>query len=102
METMAKYDAATLPAIFQQPPAVRTIAMFKYPDVFFGTADVWCSGAAEQAISSTPPVAQRWTDSFLGQRAPAIRKHLRQMLDRSTASYLSKDFRLISSKRFRI
>jgi hypothetical protein len=44
MEKMAKYDDVILPALFQHPQTIQTIAMNRYPDVFLGTADAWCRG----------------------------------------------------------
>jgi hypothetical protein len=43
--TMAEYDAIVVPALFQQPAAVRTIALMNYPNVFWGVADAWCRGS---------------------------------------------------------
>jgi len=34
-EIMSKYDAVVVPAIFQQPENIRTIALMKYPNVMW-------------------------------------------------------------------
>jgi hypothetical protein len=42
---MAEYDAIVVPAPFEQPPEVRTIALMEYPNVFWGVGDAWCRGS---------------------------------------------------------
>jgi hypothetical protein len=42
---MSEYDAIAVPAIFQQPENIRTIALMKYPNVMWGVADAWCRGS---------------------------------------------------------
>lgn len=42
---MSEYDAIAVPALFQQPEGVKTIALMKYPDMMWGAADAWCRGS---------------------------------------------------------
>jgi hypothetical protein len=42
---MNGYDVLVVPAIFEQPPSIRTIVLEDYPHVFWGVVDAWCRGS---------------------------------------------------------
>jgi hypothetical protein len=44
---MAEFDKLAVPAIFEQPPDVRTIALEIYPVAFWGVGDAWCRGSVD-------------------------------------------------------
>jgi hypothetical protein len=46
-EFMGQFDAVAIPALFEQPKTIRTIALQNYPLVFWGVGDAWCRGSMD-------------------------------------------------------
>jgi hypothetical protein len=46
-ELIATYDAVIVPALFEQPADVHTIALIEYPTIMWGAADAWCRGQGD-------------------------------------------------------